>query len=286
MSAEPESLPLSFDPKVVLRARRLDGVFDLSFAYLSAFKRDFLVLCASLILPAIGLIAALQYFFLLASDLTLILVLLCLPFIECVCTVYIGRHLFSNQITPLKSLRHTLRKPFFTTAAIGLSYLPVTLFLYGGEESIGLAVLVFLILIFTFGRIVYLLPVHLLEDNTFGKSRKRAKFLAQKRLLRAQCFGLITLCLRVVMAFNAELLVRFLTSNLLRVPDLFESAISQHLTSWPVIFGLLLSGPIVALARVFEYVDVRTTREGWDIQTRFHAIAAKAESENTERFQA
>lgn len=41
-------------------------------------------------------------------------------------------------------------------------------------------------------------------------------------------------------------------------------------------FGIV---PYVATARFFTYLNVRTRAEGWDIQTRFAAIAARAEQE-------
>lgn len=41
-------------------------------------------------------------------------------------------------------------------------------------------------------------------------------------------------------------------------------------------FGVI---PYVATARFFTYLNVRTRAEGWDIQTRFAAIAARAEQE-------
>ena len=40
--------------------------------------------------------------------------------------------------------------------------------------------------------------------------------------------------------------------------------------------GFFLTIPIVAAARFLTYVDLRTRREGWDIQLKFMAIAAAA----------
>ena len=41
--------------------------------------------------------------------------------------------------------------------------------------------------------------------------------------------------------------------------------------------------PLLQTARFFVYLDIRTRTEGWDIQTRFAAIAARAEAEPRER---
>jgi hypothetical protein len=54
-------------------------------------------------------------------------------------------------------------------------------------------------------------------------------------------------------------------------------------------FGMWLAVPLLTTARFFVYLNLRTRREGWDIQTRFAAIAARSEadeapfSERTER---
>jgi hypothetical protein len=46
---------------------------------------------------------------------------------------------------------------------------------------------------------------------------------------------------------------------------------------WSVLslLGFWLFVPYVATARFFVYLDVRTKTEGWDIQTRFVALAAR-----------
>ena len=44
--------------------------------------------------------------------------------------------------------------------------------------------------------------------------------------------------------------------------------------SWLALAGWWPTAPIGATARFFVYVDIRTRTEGWDIQTRFAAIAA------------
>jgi len=43
--------------------------------------------------------------------------------------------------------------------------------------------------------------------------------------------------------------------------------------------GFWLFVPYLATARFFVYLDMRTRAEGWDIQTRFAAIAARARAE-------
>jgi hypothetical protein len=52
--------------------------------------------------------------------------------------------------------------------------------------------------------------------------------------------------------------------------------VAEALGMWPAFVGYLLVAPYVAIARMFDYVDARTRREGWDIQVRFNAIAHNA----------
>jgi hypothetical protein len=46
--------------------------------------------------------------------------------------------------------------------------------------------------------------------------------------------------------------------------------------SWLALAGFWVGVPLAATARFFVYLDVRTRTEGWDIQTRFAALAAGA----------
>jgi hypothetical protein len=45
------------------------------------------------------------------------------------------------------------------------------------------------------------------------------------------------------------------------------------------LFGFWLALPVLTTARFFVYLNLRTRREGWDIQTRFAALAARGARE-------
>jgi hypothetical protein len=47
--------------------------------------------------------------------------------------------------------------------------------------------------------------------------------------------------------------------------------------NWLALAGWWIAVPFVATFRFFAYIDCRTRGEGWDIQTRFAALAARAE---------
>jgi hypothetical protein len=53
--------------------------------------------------------------------------------------------------------------------------------------------------------------------------------------------------------------------------------------SWLALAGLFLFLPFAATARFFFYLNFRTRAEGWDIQTRFAAIAARSAAEEEAR---
>jgi hypothetical protein len=46
--------------------------------------------------------------------------------------------------------------------------------------------------------------------------------------------------------------------------------------NWLALAGWWLAAPLIATLRFFAYIDCRTRGEGWDIQTRFAALAARA----------
>jgi hypothetical protein len=52
--------------------------------------------------------------------------------------------------------------------------------------------------------------------------------------------------------------------------------------SWLALLGWWAMIPLLQTARFFVYLDIRTRTEGWDIQTRFAAIAARSEAERVE----
>ena len=55
-------------------------------------------------------------------------------------------------------------------------------------------------------------------------------------------------------------------------PSMFEAG-----GGWLPMLGFWIVVPFVATARFLLYLDFRTRSEGWDVQTRFAAIAARDE---------
>jgi hypothetical protein len=95
----------------------------------------------------------------------------------------------------------------------------------------------------------------LLEGARAGQAFGRSRALAKHRGF--PCLGL-WLAVMVIPVLGAI------------VADLLGNAIT-----WKVLLGV----PVAAAARFLGYTDLRTRKEGWDIQLRFMAAAAEAEDD-------
>jgi hypothetical protein len=89
--------------------------------------------------------------------------------------------------------------------------------------------------------------------------------------------ALLTMLLAVVAPAGAAILADFagreILQGLLEVkapPPLFKEG-----GSWLALVGWWSAVPLLATARFLVYIDIRTRTEGWDIQTRFAAIASE-----------
>jgi hypothetical protein len=128
---------------------------------------------------------------------------------------------------------------------------------------------------------VYLGEAAFLEQLPTGRAMKRARILVTYRFGRA--LGLVVAQTMVRALF--VLAVMFGTTFLIEFVLQFQG-VPDAVSYWAGIGGYVLSGPYVALVRLFDYVDARTRREGWDIQVRFNAIAQRAREERANRLAA
>jgi len=107
----------------------------------------------------------------------------------------------------------------------------------------------------------------------FGRSRRIAASSLGNTLL---CLAMVTVLPLVAVLF-ADVGGRAFVSDLLQfqgpLPLWTKGGSVLAVLGW---FGVV---PYVTTARFFAYLNVRTRAEGWDIQTRFAAIAARAEQE-------
>jgi hypothetical protein len=118
----------------------------------------------------------------------------------------------------------------------------------------------------------------LLEGGSIGQAFGRSRALARHRGL--PCFGLwLAVAFAPVLgAVVADVLGNAALSKVLQLGrpfgDLWEDG-----GSGLALAGALLGIPIGAAARFLGYADLRTRKEGWDIQLKFMAITAEAEGQ-------
>lgn len=115
----------------------------------------------------------------------------------------------------------------------------------------------------------------LLEGATMGKALARSRALARNRL--GMCTG-IWLASLLLPAFGAVAMDVVCNSVVGFVLQLGHPAgeLFEHGGSGFAVLGALLAVPLAAAVRFLGYVDLRTRKEGWDIQLRFVALAEQS----------
>lgn len=117
--------------------------------------------------------------------------------------------------------------------------------------------------------------VMLLERAPIGQSFGRSNRVASSSLADAMLGLLLGIVVPMVGVLLADIGGRQLIGELFqfRAP---ASAFSEG-GSFLAVLGWFVVVPYVATARFFVYLNVRTRVEGWDVQTRFAALASRAE---------
>jgi len=128
----------------------------------------------------------------------------------------------------------------------------------------------------------------LLESATPFASLGRSSRLVLFR--SGPCFGLAlaSLCAPFLFAVAADIIGNAIVHLLLQMGQPLGSLFDNGGSGFAVV-GALLSAPFVASASFLGYIDMRTRKEGWDIQLRFMALAddnAKERKERKERMTA
>lgn len=281
MSASPDASKVSertsFDPKIILRPRSLDEIFDLALAYTRESFRDFARLY--LLIGALGtvFVAIPWLVFALSPGAGFCLAVFVVVVLERIVTVYAGRHLFGNPATLKGALRTTAKRLPLLMTTLGFFYLPVMLIALGefkDEVLVGFGLFLGTMWPFIAAAHIHLSEVALLEQLPAGKAGKRTRSLGARRFGRALGLMIVSGLIRLLFIAAAVFAFRFVLEFMLQfkgIPKEFKI-----ITSF---YGLLLTSPYFAMVRLFDYVDARTRREGWDIQVRFNAIAQRAKED-------
>jgi hypothetical protein len=124
----------------------------------------------------------------------------------------------------------------------------------------------------------FLLETTLLERSSTGTALARGFQIVGGRSGEA----ILALFALLALHVGAILLGDFAGRSILG--DLLETAAPEPLLTTGggllALAGFWLFVPYAATARFFVYLDMRTRAEGWDIQTRFAAIAARATADD------
>lgn len=265
---------VSFNARIVLRPRTLDETLDLALTYMRLSAKDFgklialTVGVASAILIAVGVIFDLTFWQRLAVAMWMS------PFVEQMVTVYGGRHLFMNEPKKRYAVGAILRRfprVLFTSVVLTLPWTPMLLTNFKEPAWIGVGATIGIFWPFLIASQAYRSEVSLLEQLPMKRAGQRTKTLITYRFARALGTLIVATIVRAAVGAGLELTIDFLLGMVLQFGN-----VSEAIGGWPALVGYLLAGPYIAIVRMFDYVDARTRREGWDIQVRFNAIAQDA----------
>ncbi len=123
--------------------------------------------------------------------------------------------------------------------------------------------------------LLFCVEVIVLERTGVSATIVRAHRIAGARFGAALSAMVLLLTMRIAAALVADVAGREILAGVLEItppPSAFHVG-----GSWLALLGWWTVVPLAATARFFTYLDIRTRSEGWDIQTRFAAIAARAD---------
>ena len=246
--------------RVVLRQRSLADTLDLALPFCLANKRPLAVLSALTLAPIAALLAYLRIakqwhwagLWLLCAAASLL--------VEGVFTVALGELLFKP---PAEARTRSFVGRF-------LRRLPALVFAIAMRE-----VMVFGTIFIMAPGTLFVTEAMLLEGASFGKALSRSRALARHR--GGTCFAIwvVRLFLPVLGAVALDLLLNGLCGYVLQLGRPTGSLWDGGGSGFSVL-GALLAVPLGAAMRFLGYVDLRTRKEGWDIQLRFVALAEQS----------
>jgi hypothetical protein len=246
--------------RVVLRQRSLADTLDLALPFCLANKRPLVVLSVVMLVPIAGLLAFLRVarhwhwpqLWLLCAGASLL--------VEGAFTVALGELLFKPPAeTRTRSVitRYLRRWPALVFA-IALRDLMVvgTIFILAPAT-------------------LFVSEAMLLEGAPFGRALARSRALARNRGGTCFVIWLVRLLLPVLGALSLDVLLSSICGYVLQLGrptgDLFSDGGSGF-----AVVGALLAVPLGAAMRFLGYIDLRTRKEGWDIQLRFVSLVEQS----------
>jgi hypothetical protein len=258
--------------RVVLRPRSMSEIFDLALRFSTApAAKLYAKLGALTLLPAWGLCVAARHGLGWEWPAVWALALALATPIQGVFTVAIGRMMFAEDVRLREVLGQYLRR--FP------AYLGTLLLTRVMIAILSLAFFLVVPPLWMWGRCAYVHEACLLEQASPVDAIARAA-----RMIARNVSSVIGLLLLMTLAsagfvFVAEmLLTKGLFEFVLQLGRPFGSVMDTG-GSLAALLGLFLAVPYWSTVRFLSYIDLRTRRDGWDVQLRFMAIQARAEAE-------
>ncbi len=246
--------------RVVLRPRTIAEILDLAaHLYASQALGLYLRLVLVVLLPCYAGCLALRYALHWSWVAVWVVALLSTSLLQGVFTVAAGRWLFSETL----GVREVV-------AAFGQQ-----LGSYFGAWLASRVILAVSTILFPLAatRLLFVHEASLLERASLFQASSRSSRFIQGAADRAFMMWLAFGAIQIASAVLAEILCDGLVDGVLQLGMLFPP-LRQELGSPYALLGLMLAVPYVATARFLMYIDLRTRRDGWDIQVRFMAIVA------------
>ena len=249
--------------RVVLRPRPLGDVLDLAVPYCLSGRRLLRRLALGALVPACALCLYLRHARGWEWPPIWLVALLLADLLEGLFTVACGDLLFQGD-AQLRAVavwkRFVLRLPGYLVTLV-LARILVTL------------TLVFVPLLpFAAVRLLFVREANLLEGASVFAGLARSYRFVQRQVGSSLGLLLALVAAPALFVLGGEALGDAIVSDVLQmgspVGKLFEDGGSAY-----ALCGFFLSVPVTASARFLKYIDVRTRKEGWDIQLRFVAMA-------------
>lgn len=271
---------------IVLRPRTVPEIVDLAFRLTFSLALPlYTKLAAVVLLPIFAGAMVLRYYLKWDWYWVWVLSVTAVSVAQGVYTVAAGRLLFSEDLRMREVLGAYLRRLPSYFFAFVLSRSPLALLgssvllFAAGEAGPGAGTLLFLFgLPFAWVALFFVHEASLLEGAGPGQAWQRASRFVKGRGGSAFSLLLLLLMGQIGAVIVSELLGQSVLDFVLQLGTPFGSLWEDYGSPFALI-GLCASVPFIATARFLQYIDIRTRADGWDVQVRFLAIAAKETNE-------
>ncbi len=253
------------DARVVLRPRGLLESCDLALRFMAIHAGAYTRVAVAYVLPAFVTLYVLRRWLRVDWEILWWIALALSAFLEGPFTILSGQLGLRSDA----GVRQVSR-------AFARRLVPYSLVLLGAALLQSLAVLLLVVpWLWAAPALVFASEIVLLEGTGAGAMR-RSRRLGTGFGYSSRALGLVFLLafIRVVCVVLAEVGLRNTVGVLLDLRLPVESMWNTGGSPYALV-GLCASIPVCAGVRYMSYLDVRTRREGWDLQRRFHGLAER-----------